>query len=165
MKRHLIPAGAVPRARKLRRGATDAEQTLWNALRESLRGAHFRRQAPLGPYFADFVSHGAQLVVELDGGGHAEPDAQEHDLERTRFLNGEGYRVLRFWNNEVLENLDGVLRVIAAQIPSPLVGEGGLKGRMRGARQSRAPASGRHPHPSPPHKGEGGIVNPSDWSL
>ncbi|HWH22543.1 MAG TPA: DUF559 domain-containing protein [Allosphingosinicella sp.] len=163
MKRHGLPAGATQRARSLRRNATGAEQSLWRALRERLPAAKFRRQVPFGPYVADFASHGAKLVVEVDGSQHAERLAQ--DEVRTRFLNGEGYRVLRFWNNQVLENLDGVVTAIAAQIPSPLVGEGGPQGRMRGARRSRAPASGRHPHPSPPHKGEGGNDKPSVWSL
>ena len=155
---HLEPA-TLARARTLRRGATDAESVLWYALRERLADAKFRRQVPLGLYFADFASHRTKLIIEVDGGHHA--DARKQDEVRTHFLNGEGYRVLRFWNNEVLENLDGVLAVIAAALPSPLVGEGGPKGRMRGARRSRAPASGRHP--SPPalsHKGRGRIGQP-----
>jgi len=150
---HLPPA-TLARARALRRDGTDAEGLLWYALREELPAARFRRQVPMGPYFADFASHRARLIVEVDGGQHAE--ARKHDEDRTHFLNGEGYRVLRFWNNEVLENLDGVLSQIVEALPSPFVGEGGPKGRMRGARRSRAPASGRHP--SPPalsHKGRG----------
>ena len=125
-----------------------------------LPDAHFRHQVPLGPYYADFASHAARLIIEVDGSQHGE----ERDAARTHFLEGEGYRVLRFWNNEVLGNLDGVLRTIAAALPSPLVGEGGPKGRMGGARRSRARASGPHPPPSPPHKGEGGNVKPPVWS-
>jgi very-short-patch-repair endonuclease len=152
---HLAPE-TVARARQLRRDATDAESVLWYALREKMAVARFRRQAPFGPYYADFTSHSARLIVEVDGGQHS----AGRDAARTRFLQGEGYRVLRFWNNEVLENLDGVLTTIAAALPSPLVGEGGLKGRMRGARRSRARASGSHPHPNPPHKGEGELCQP-----
>jgi very-short-patch-repair endonuclease len=67
---------------------------------------------PLGPYFADFCSHGARLIFEVDGGQHS----QAGDAARTRFLEGEGYRLLRFWNNEVLGNMDGVLAAIAAAL-------------------------------------------------
>ena len=155
---------ALARARRLRRDMTEAEARLWYALRERLPELKFRRQVPFGSYTADFASHGAKLIVEVDGGQHAE--SADADSERTRFLNAEGYRVLRFWNNEVMQNLDGVLTVVAAARPSPLVGEGGPKGRMRGARRSRAPASGRHPSPQPsPTRGEGGSVNPPDWSY
>ena len=157
MKRHTLPPGAIARARRLRREASEAEMRLLYALRERLPDAKFRHQVPFGRYCADFASHGARLVVEVDGSQHAL--AKQRDDVRTHFLNGEGYRVLRFWNNEVMNNIDGVLAVIAAALPSPLVGEGGPQGRMRGARRSRAPASGRHPHPSPPHKGEGGNDN------
>ena len=155
MKRHSLRPGTVARARRLRRDATDAESVLWYALRDKLPAARFRRQVPFGPYFADFASHGARLIVEVDGGQHG----PERDAARTDFLRGEGYRVIRFWNNDVLQNLDGVLQMIATALPSPLVGEGGAQRRMRGAEHGSAPASGRHPHPSPPHKGEGGNDN------
>lgn len=105
-------AGAIPRARRLRRDATVFERILWAALRERLPGLKFRRQVPFGPYIADFASHRARLIVELDGEGHA--FQIETDAERSRFLAGEGYRVLRFWNAEVLENLDGVVDTIGA---------------------------------------------------
>lgn len=134
---HLKPE-TVARSRTLRREMTDAELTLWRGLGEALPEARFRTQVPLGPYYADFASHRCRLVIELDGGQHSEK--LDYDAARTHFLNGEGYRVLRFWNNEVLGNLDGVLTAIAAQIPSPLVGEGGAKRRMGGARRSRARA-------------------------
>ena len=158
----LSPA-TLARARQMRREMTPAERALWNALRKTFPEAHFRHQVPLGAYYADFASHGARLVIEVDGGQHGE--AIDYDAERTRFLNGEGYRVLRFWNNEVLRELDGVLTAIAAQLPSPLVGEGGAKRRMGGAaRKGRALAPRAHPHPSPPHKGEGGNDNITNWS-
>ena len=153
---YLAPA-TLRRARTLRREMTEAERVLWKGLRATFAGAHFRHQVPFGPYYADFASHRAKLVIEVDGSQHGE--ALDYDATRTHFLEGEGYRVLRFWNNEVLRDLDNVLTAIAANLPSPLVGEGGLKGRMGGARRSRARTSGPHPHPSPPHKGEGGNDN------
>ncbi len=160
-----LPARTVARARSMRREPTDAEARLWYALREIFPAARFRRQAPFGSYFADFASHGAKLVVEVDGGQHAE--AADQDEARTRFLNGEGYRVLRVWNNQVLGDLDGVLRAIAEAIPSPLVGEGGPTGRMRGARRSRASASKADtPHSLlSPTRGERGSDKPTVWSL
>jgi very-short-patch-repair endonuclease len=111
MKRYPM-AGAIPRARRLRREATVFERMLWAALRERLPGLKFRRQVPFGPYIADFANHRARLIIELDGEGHA--FRTESDALRTRFLEGEGYRVLRFWNAEVVENLDGVIDTIGA---------------------------------------------------
>ena len=104
-----LPSGSVPRARRLRRDATDAEKALWRGIRETLPRAKFRRQVPHGPYFVDFLSFQAKLIVEVDGGQHAE--AAHYDASRTRYLEAQGYRVLRFWNNDVLENIDGVLSV------------------------------------------------------
>jgi very-short-patch-repair endonuclease len=130
MKRLALKPHAIDRARELRRNSTPAESIIWRALRENMPNEKWRRQVPIGPYFADFVSHRAKLIIELDGSQHA--DAIEADAARTSFLKSQGYRVLRFWNNEVMRNLDGVLTVIAAALPSPLVGEGGAKRRMRG---------------------------------
>jgi very-short-patch-repair endonuclease len=138
MKRDSLPTNAIPRARSMRRNATTAESVLWYALREALPQAKFRRQVPIGRYIADFASHRAKLIIEVDGGQHGE--RIEQDAKRTRFLEGEGFRVIRFWNNDVLTNCDGVLEQIAAALPSPLVGEGAPKGRMRGNYRSRAPA-------------------------
>ncbi len=154
---------AIARSRALRRDMTPAERALWRALRVTFPAAHFRHQVSFGPYHADLASHGAKLVIEVDGGQHGE--AVDYDAARTAFLSGEGYRVLRFWNNEVLENLDGVLTAIAATLPSPLVGEGGAKRRMGGARRGRAPSrKAGTPTPAPPHKGEGENDNSLDWS-
>ena len=112
------PSGTLTRARDLRRGATDAEKRLWRALRDAFPQAKFRRQVPHGPYFADFLSFSARLIVEADGGQHA--DATEYDAVRTRYLEAQGYRVLRFWNDDVLSNTDGVLRIISEHLsPSP----------------------------------------------
>ena len=99
-------------ARRLRRDQTDAEQTLWARLRNrQLGGWKFRRQVPLGKFVVDFACYDEKLVVELDGGQHGEnPD---DDAARTAWLEARGFRVLRFWNHEVLENLEGVLTTIA----------------------------------------------------
>jgi len=101
------------RARTLRRNQTDAETRLWQALRNrQLARAKFRRQVPLGGYIADFLCAEARLIVELDGGQHT----LEADAARTAWLEAQGFRLIRFWNHQVLENLDGVLQVIEAAI-------------------------------------------------
>ena len=115
----------ILRARKLRRDMTDAEQKLWKYLRRpSFQAAHFRRQATIGPYFVDFACHTNRLAIELDGGHHESGNQAEYDEKRDAFLRSNGYHVLRFWNNEVLQNIDGVLTVIhetlnAAIPPTP----------------------------------------------
>jgi 2-isopropylmalate synthase len=97
-------------ARVLRRNATDAERIMWRLLRDRrLGGAKFRRQMPVGPFIADFASVEHRLVVEIDGGQHAD---SESDVRRDRFLKADGWRVVRFWNNEVMRNREGVLEVI-----------------------------------------------------
>ena len=100
----------VKRARRLRRASTDAEKLLWQNLRaRQLGGAKFRRQTPIGPYIVDFVSFEHKLVVEIDGGQHNASAERQHDTKRTAWLESQGFRVLRFWNNQVLTNLEGVL--------------------------------------------------------
>ena len=97
----------LARARRLRRETTEAEKKLWRQIREQQVGGHkFRKQVPIGPYVADFCCLMQKLIVEVDGGQHAE---SESDRRRTRFQEAEGYRVIRFWNNDVLRNTDGVL--------------------------------------------------------
>jgi very-short-patch-repair endonuclease len=99
------------RAQELRNNATDAERKLWQHVsRRQLGGYKFSRQMPLGPFICDFMCREAKLVVELDGGQHG--DRVEQDASRTRFLETGGYRVIRFWNNDVLGNVDGVLQTI-----------------------------------------------------
>lgn len=103
----------VPRARRLRRAMADAERKLWWHLRElPVGGTHFGRQATIGPYFADFACHHCKLVIVIDGGQHAVAGHATADAERTRFLESRGYRVLRFWNNDVLQNTEGVMTTI-----------------------------------------------------
>ena len=132
-------------ARMMRADPTDAEQKLWRHMRHRLSkpGTHFRRQVQIGRYIADFASHKAKLIVEVDGGQHIERAA--YDTERTRMFEANGYRVLRYWNNDVLANIDGVLediqRAIAATpTPNPSPQGGGEKRPsppLRGGRGSR----------------------------
>lgn len=115
------PSGTVSRARGLRKNATEAEKRMWHALREKIPGTKFRRQVPFGPYCADFLCFSAKLVIEVDGGGHGE--AQDYDAKRTAFIQAQGYRVIRFWNNDVLENTDSVIAMVLESLsPSPSQG-------------------------------------------
>jgi very-short-patch-repair endonuclease len=119
-------------ARRLRENQTDAERKLWAKLRDRrLQDAKFRRQHPIGIYIVDFCCPEAKLVIELDGGQHA--TCPEADATRTTFLQREGYRVLRFWNNDVLANVEGVLlRIVEAMTdphPDPLPGRERESGR------------------------------------
>ena len=103
------------KARSLRNTATDAEQTLWRHLRgRQLQGLKFRRQYPIAGYIADFACVEAKLVIELDGGQHA--DRESYDAERTRKMETNGYRVLRFWNDDGLSRTTEVLDDIIRQL-------------------------------------------------
>ena len=105
-------------ARRLRREATEVEKILWRVLRERLASWKFRRQHPVGDRVVDFACPARKLAIELDGGQHAERVTE--DKQRSAELAQHGYRVLRFWNNDVLDNLDGVLETIArALAPAP----------------------------------------------
>jgi lysyl-tRNA synthetase class 2 len=120
----------IPIAKRLRRNQTDAERVLWFRLRDRrLGGWKFRRQMPLGIYVVDFCCESRRLIVELDGGQHIKRAID--DQRRTRALEAMGYLVLRFWNNDVLHNTDGVVESILATLETP---------------------SAPHPHPLP--KGE-----------
>ena len=100
-------------ARELRQKQTDAERALWFRLRnKQLECVKFRRQQPVGPYIVDFVNLEEKLVIEIDGGQHNEQEIRKHDEDRTSWLEERGYRVLRFWNNDVLLNIEGVLERI-----------------------------------------------------
>ncbi|MBV9550215.1 MAG: endonuclease domain-containing protein [Alphaproteobacteria bacterium] len=112
--------GPIARARWLRKNPTEAERRLWHALRLlKPLGLHFRRQPPIGPYFADFACHRSRLVVELDGSQHTESAAIEYDARRTAYLNRRGYRVLRFWNSEILSGGDRIVEIIIAAARKP----------------------------------------------
>ncbi len=90
---------------------------MWNVLRTpSLKPYHFRRQVPLGPYYADFASHAARIVIEVDGSGHTTDNAIAHDARRTAFIEAQGYRVLRFTTLQVLGEISGVIDTITAAL-------------------------------------------------
>ena len=139
----------VARGRALRRRAPEVEMRLWRLLRSrQVGGAKFRRQHPIGPYFADFYCHQAKLVVELDGGGHAEDAQLEADARRTAWLQRSGLRVLRFWDNDVLQNpecvLERIMEAVVSPHPRPLPGgEGATAPDLhRPQRDSQIPPSG-----------------------
>ena len=124
-------------AKLLRHEMTDAERVLWREVRaHRFAGFKFKRQEPLGLYVVDFVCYEAKLIIELDGGQHAEQ--QEADVERTRWLESRGFRVVRFWNNDVLANIAGVMQEIEKEItppsprPSPVEGEGDFDAKGEG---------------------------------
>ena len=117
-------------AKHLRSCMTESETLLWRHLRaHRLNGGKFRRQQPIGPYVVDFVHFGARLIVEADGGQHNDAP---HDERRDAWLRAQGFTVMRFWNNEIMNNLEGVLETIMASVkngsplprPSPARGEG-----------------------------------------
>ena len=120
-------------AKALRANTTGAEDILWRHLRRlEVRGSHFRRQVPIGPYVADFACLKERLIIEVDGSQHGEDVDSRRDEVRTRWLNSEGYRVLRFWNNDVMSKTEAVMEAIHAATavnPTP-------------------PACGRRPSPS-----------------
>jgi len=153
------PTGAVMRARDLRRNMTDAEKRLWKGLREAFPDTKFRKQVPVGPYVADFLSYSAKLIIEADGGQHGDADAQAYDDRRTRFMEGEGFELLRFWNNDVLGNTEGVVASIAESL-SHREREGAAQ-RRKGegdqsavARQSPSPDLASLGHPLPMGEGK-----------
>jgi crossover junction endodeoxyribonuclease RuvC len=100
--------------RTLRRDATDAEKRVWHLLRSRQASAKFRRQQSIEGYVVDFVSFEHRLVIEIDGGQHGDMD--EYEQRRTRCLEANGFRILRFWNNDVMENPEGVFDTIVAAI-------------------------------------------------
>lgn len=97
------------RARELRKKTTPQEQKLWNILRKkNFHGLKFTRQFPIGNYIVDFACRSKKIVIEIDGGQHNEENNIKYDKTRTKYLNSKGYKVIRFWNNEIDQNLDGV---------------------------------------------------------
>ncbi len=153
MAKHSIDSFRRAAARRLRLNQTDAEARLWQRLRHwPLEGTHFRRQVPIGPYVADFACMAARLVIELDGSQHAQGTQLLHDQERTRWLEGAGYRVIRFWNNDLVDNMEGVLESIYAAVHGSSTAEPNpLKHTRRSRLQSGSPHPGAHPAPNSPH--------------
>jgi very-short-patch-repair endonuclease len=106
-------AKLTKRARRLRRDMTDAERKLWSRLRNrQFENIKFVKQFPIGPYVADFAARSLRLVIELDGGQHS----PSKDAGRTKVIEAHGYRVIRFWNNDVMENIEGVLEAIVREV-------------------------------------------------
>ena len=96
----------------MRRESTEAERKLWAHLRREALGVHFRRQVAIGPYVADFLCHQAKIIIELDGSQHLQQQRMKEDAEREGYLRRQGYRVIRFNNNEIAKNLPLVLQSI-----------------------------------------------------
>jgi len=129
-------------AKNLRKRSTHAEILLWKHLRaKQLEGLKFKRQQPIGNYIVDFVCFKKQIVIEVDGGQHA--IEKDKDKERDRWLEGQGFRVLRFWNNEVVANIEGVLEVVRESclnhppLTPPIKGGGKVKGKPREGRNRK----------------------------
>jgi very-short-patch-repair endonuclease len=100
-------------AKVLRENTTTAEDILWRHLRRiEIKGSHFRRQVPIGPYVADFACLKERLIIEVDGSQHGNDPNSRRDEDRTRWLNSEGYRVMRFWNNDVMSKTEAVLEAV-----------------------------------------------------
>lgn len=115
--KHPLPAETLKNARNLRVYQTNAEKILWSHLRNrQFLNLKFRRQHPIAPYIADFFCEDCDLIIELDGGQHT-PEA---DIKRTKFLTDKGYQIIRFWNHDVLNNIEGVLQTISLAVASPL---------------------------------------------
>ena len=144
------------RAKSMRSEMTDAERVLWMQLRaHRLDGLRFRRQTPIGRYIVDFVCHERRLVIELDGGQHAD---SQRDVARDRWLESKGYRVLRFWNSDMFQNREGVLETIVSTarevLPtSSLEGEVDRPKAGREGGKPQAPTPGATPLPGPPPQG------------
>ncbi|MBT1073608.1 endonuclease domain-containing protein [Pelotalea chapellei] len=129
-----MPINLTVAAKELRKNSTDAERLLWRHLKaKQVHGLKFRRQEQIGRFIADFVCYETRLIIEADGGQHAVE--KEKDEERTQWLNSQGFTVLRFWNNEILTNIEGVMEIIEMRCinrssttplptPLPLRGEG-----------------------------------------
>ena len=163
-------ARALAQAKRMRAEPTEAEAKLWLMLKELKQpGFHFRRQAPIGPYVADFACLSRRLIVEVDGGGHG----GMRDFTRDAWLEFHGYRVLRFWNHEVLENVQGVGEAVLAALhpesdspPTPTLPQGGGRGvspndgdsgRNVASDEASIIENGAGPPPSPRGEGRGGV--------
>jgi very-short-patch-repair endonuclease len=137
-------------ARGLRKRLTPQEVKLWVKLREFKGlGLHFRRQAPVGPYIVDFISFRSQLVIEVDGGQHAMPEVARSDRVRDCFLHEQGFKILRFWNSDIDQNLEGVLESILSTLSASALVDAYSSG------PGKAPPPDQPSAGHPPHKGEG----------
>ena len=104
-------------ARNLRKNSTIQERRLWNLLKNrQFHNLKFKRQQPIGDYIVDFICKEAKIIIEVDGGQQNEPENIEYDKTRTEYLNNLGYKVVRFWNNEIYENIEGVLLKLEVEI-------------------------------------------------
>lgn len=113
MGHDLVPQRQRKNAKAMRHVMTEAELKLWNELRaHRLMGLGFRRQVPIGPYIVDFACSSHRLIVELDGSQHAQAEQAEHDAARTAFLQANGWTILRFWNDDVVRDMDNVCQNI-----------------------------------------------------
>lgn len=98
-------------ARILRKNSTPQEKILWQILRNhNFYGYEIRRQSPIGNYIVDFVCRKKKIIIEIDGGQHNKPENIEYDKKRTEYLEQKGYKIIRFWNNEITKNIDGVYK-------------------------------------------------------
>jgi len=156
-------------SRKLRRERTSPEQAMWNILHQfRQQGHHFRRQVKLGSYYVDFAKLEEAIVIEVDGGTHAADEAVAKDAVRDRYLTARGYKVLRFWNNDVLMNPDGVCRMLELALacvatptldPSPQGGgrrRSGTNPLAKRSRRERKPKAQGEVSPSPMRGGARG---------
>jgi very-short-patch-repair endonuclease len=118
MDKHLYnDPSRKPNRRRLRRAATDAERKLWSILRDrQMAGLKFFRQYSIGPYILDFYCPEQRLAIEVDGGQHADVRGQEHDAKRDRYLLEVNVRVIRLWNNDVLQNIEAIAQKIGEQV-------------------------------------------------
>ncbi len=138
-----VPPKTLSRARAMRREMTDVERTLWYKLRDrTLVGYKFRRQVPIGQYIVDFCCVEERLIVELDGEQHFEK-TKSYDDARTKELEERAFRVIRFWNHQVIDNLDGVLAVILGKLEE----RGGRCGNRSDGQCPHLPRFARHPLP------------------
>ncbi len=113
-----MPTNLIPLAKNLRERSTDAEKVLWQYLRaKRFAGLKFKRQQPIGNYIVDFVCFEKKLIIELDGGQHAQPAEKQKDSQRDLWFEEQGYKVLRFWDNELFADIESVLEVIWAHCP------------------------------------------------
>ena len=148
-------AGVRVRARQLRHASTDAEKLLWSRLRNrQVFGHKFRRQFPVAIYFADFVCIEARLIVEIDGGQHALEGEVSRDEQRSAVLTAHGFTVLRFWNHEVLTQVDAVLQAILNFLEGKNPHPGPLPRAGEGVNKPEAVSGLPHPNPLP-QAGEG----------